>query len=109
MDKNQEDIKAIGLHGQTLWHEPNSTTPFSMQLGDSSLVSKEVGIDVVNDFRSSDIALGGQGAPLTPAFHKFMFAASSKKTAVLNLGGIANLSILDDKLVGFDPTVKNPT
>ncbi len=95
-------IKAIGLHGQTLWHEPNSDTPFSMQLGDASLVSKLVGIDVVSDFRSADIAVGGQGAPLTPAFHKFMFDDAKRKTAVLNLGGIANITLLDDKLLGYD-------
>ena len=95
-------IKAIGLHGQTLWHEPNSATPFSMQLGDASLVSKLTGIDVVSDFRSADIALGGEGAPLTPAFHKYMFDAKGKNVAVLNLGGIANLSIIGDKLLGFD-------
>jgi len=95
-------VQAVGLHGQTLWHEPNSTKPFSMQLGDASLVSKLVGIDVVSDFRSGDVALGGQGAPFTPAFHKFIFDYETKKVAVLNLGGIANLSILSDKLVGFD-------
>lgn len=96
------DVVCIGLHGQTLWHEPNSSHPFSMQLCGSAIVSKRVGIDVVSDFRSSDIALGGQGAPFAPAFHKFMFKSPDKKIAVLNLGGIANISILGDKLLGYD-------
>ena len=74
--------------------------PFSMQLGDASIVSKEVGIDVVCDFRSGDIALGGEGAPFTPAFHKMMF--KNNNTAVLNLGGIANITILGRKAVGYD-------
>lgn len=93
-------VVAIGLHGQTLWHEPNSAHPFSMQLGDASIVSKEVGIDVVCDFRSGDIALGGEGAPFTPAFHKMMF--KDNNTAVLNLGGIANITILGRKALGYD-------
>jgi len=95
-------VKAIGLHGQTLWHEPDSKYPFSMQVGDASLVSKYVNIDVVSDFRSADIALGGQGAPLTPAFHQLMFCDTKVKSAVLNLGGIANITILDDKTIGYD-------
>lgn len=98
IDKSK--VIAIGLHGQTLWHEPNSTYPFSMQLGDASLVSKEVGIDVVSDFRSGDVALGGQGAPFTPAFHKMMF--KNNNTAILNLGGIANITILGRKTIGYD-------
>jgi len=99
---NKEDVIAIGLHGQTIWHEPNSNTPFSMQLGDASLVSKKVGIDVVSDFRSGDVALGGQGAPFAPVFHKFLFDDAKKNIAVLNLGGIANISILGEKLIGYD-------
>lgn len=99
---NKSNIKAIGLHGQTLWHEPNSQYPFSMQLGDASFVSKSVGIDVVSDFRSADIALGGQGAPFTPAFHKHIFSNVKVKSAVLNLGGIANITILGEKVLGYD-------
>lgn len=99
---DKTNIKAIGLHGQTLWHEPNTKFPFSMQLGDASLVSKYVEIDVVSDFRSADIALDGQGAPLTPAFHKLMFSHIGVKSAVLNLGGIANITILSDKTIGYD-------
>lgn len=100
-----KDINAIGLHGQTIWHNPNSPYPFSMQLGDGALVAKNIGIDVINDFRSADVACGGQGAPLTPAFHKALF--DDKQSAVLNLGGIANITILTDKFIGYDVGVAN--
>ena len=108
LDQFDIDIKkitAIGLHGQTVWHDPNSSTAFSMQLGDGALVAKKVGIDVVNDFRSADVANGGQGAPLTPAFHKALF--DDQQSAVLNLGGIANITILSDDFIGFDVGVAN--
>jgi anhydro-N-acetylmuramic acid kinase len=98
-------ITAIGLHGQTLWHAPNSSFPFSMQLGDGVLVAKRVQIDVVNDFRSGDVANGGQGAPITPAFHQALF--DDKKSAVLNLGGIANITILTDDCIGYDVGAAN--
>ncbi len=102
---NPKSIKAIGLHGQTIWHSPNSSCPFSMQLGDASLVAKKLQIDVVNDFRSGDVANGGQGAPIAPAFHKAIF--DDKSTAVLNLGGIANITILSDSFIGYDIGVAN--
>ena len=99
---NKNKITAIGLHGQTLWHEPNSKHPFSMQLANSSLITTITGISVVSDFRQKDIALGGQGAPLTPAFHKFLFSRLEGNIAVLNIGGMANISILGNKLIGYD-------
>lgn len=102
---NSKEIRAIGLHGQTIWHSPNLPYPFSMQLADGSLVAKKLQIDVVNDFRSADIANGGQGAPLTPAFHKALF--DDKHTAVLNLGGIANITILEEDFIGYDVGVAN--
>ena len=104
-----KDITAIGLHGQTIWHSPNTPYPFSMQLGDGALVAKSLQIDVVNDFRSGDVANGGQGAPLTPAFHQAIFDEKSddKQSAVLNLGGIANITILNDNFVGYDVGVAN--
>jgi anhydro-N-acetylmuramic acid kinase len=102
---NSKDIKAIGLHGQTIWHSPNTPFPFSMQIGDSSLVAKKTKIDVVNDFRSSDIANGGQGAPIAPAFHKALF--DDKQSAVLNLGGISNITILSNEYIGYDVGVAN--
>jgi len=95
------DIVAIGVHGQTLWHEPNGKYPFSMQLGNASVLAVETSIDVVADFRSKDIALGGEGAPFAPAFHQFLFS-SIPACAVLNLGGMANLSILGKELIGYD-------
>ena len=95
------DIVAIGSHGQTLWHEPNSENPFSMQLGNPSLLAVKTRIDVVADFRSKDVACGGQGAPFAPAFHQFLFA-DIEDCAVLNIGGMANISILGENLIGYD-------
>ncbi len=100
-----KDIRAVGLHGQTIWHASNCEFPFSMQLGDGALVAKRVQMDVVNDFRSGDVANGGQGAPLTPVFHKALF--DDKHTAVVNLGGIANITILSDEFIGYDVGVAN--
>ena len=104
-----KQVTAIGLHGQTIWHSPDTPYPFSMQLGDGSVVAKRVQIDVVNDFRSADVANGGQGAPLTPAFHQAIFDKKNtdKSTAVLNLGGIANITILTDSFIGYDVGVAN--
>jgi len=102
---DNKKIMAVGLHGQTIWHSPNTPYPFSMQLGDGALVAKRVQIDVVNDFRSADIANKGQGAPLTPAFHQALF--DDKHSAVLNLGGIANITILSDQCIGYDVGVAN--
>jgi len=96
-----EKILAIGSHGQTVWHEPNTLYPFSMQLGNPSLLAVETKIDVVADFRSKDVALGGQGAPFAPAFHKFLFS-ELESCAVLNIGGMANISILGKELIGYD-------
>jgi len=106
---DHKDVIAIGLHGQTIWHSPNEPYPFSMQLGDGALVAKRVQIDVVNDFRSGDVANGGQGAPLTPSFHQAVFDKNSydKQTAVLNLGGIANITILTEQFIGYDVGVAN--
>ena len=104
-----KQISGIGLHGQTIWHSPDTPYPFSMQLGDGALVAKRVQIDVVNDFRSGDVANNGQGAPLTPAFHQAIFEKKydDKSTAVLNLGGIANITILTESFIGYDVGVAN--
>ena len=106
---DSQSVKAIGLHGQTIWHSPNQPFPFSMQIGDGSLVAKKTGIDVVNDFRSGDIANGGQGAPIAPAFHQALFhnQGNDKQSAVLNLGGISNITILSDEYLGYDVGVAN--
>jgi anhydro-N-acetylmuramic acid kinase len=95
-------ISAIGMHGQTVWHEPKGEFAFSMQLGDANTLSFKTGIKVVSDFRRADMARGGQGAPFAPAFHQFVFNDKSKKTAVLNLGGMANITILQESITGYD-------
>lgn len=97
-----KNITAIGLHGQTLWHAPDAEFPFSMQLGDANVVSAKTEIQVVADFRRMDIANGGQGAPFAPAFHQEVFKDLDKKTAVLNIGGMANLTLLGKDLRGWD-------
>ena len=99
-------ITAIGSHGQTLRHRPDTPHPFSLQIGDPSLIAERTGITVVGDFRRRDIAAGGQGAPLVPAFHARMFGSPHEWRAVLNLGGIANLTCLPpgdaSTITGFD-------
>lgn len=97
-----KNITAIGLHGQTLWHAPDAKFPFSMQLGDANVVNTKTKIQIVADFRRMDIANGGQGAPFAPAFHQEVFKDLDKKTAVLNIGGMANLTLLVDELKGWD-------
>lgn len=89
-----EDVDAIGSHGQTVRHEPESRHPFSLQLGSPSLIAARTGCRVVADFRNSDIALGGQGAPLVPGFHRSVFASRAQDRIVINIGGIANLTVL---------------
>jgi len=96
-----KEIEAIGSHGQTVWHEPNGEYSFSMQLGNPSLLAVLTGINVVADFRAKDVALGGQGAPFAPAFHQFLFS-DLEACAVLNIGGMANISILGQELIGYD-------
>ncbi len=97
-----KSITAIGLHGQTLWHDPEGTYPFSLQLGDANTVAAQTGIDVVTDFRNKDIALGGQGAPFAPAFHRFVFRDLPSSSCVANIGGMANITILSEPLLGYD-------
>lgn len=99
---NHKDINAIALHGQTLWHEPTGEYPFSMQLGDANILVSKTKIKTVADFRRMDIANGGEGAPLTPVFHKFLFSHLGENVAVLNIGGMSNITLLDDKLKGWD-------
>ncbi|NXZ87172.1 anhydro-N-acetylmuramic acid kinase [Serratia fonticola] len=88
------EITAIGCHGQTVWHEPEGETRFSMQLGDNNRVAALTNITTVGDFRRRDMAYGGQGAPLVPAFHQALLAHPTERRMVLNIGGIANLSLL---------------
>jgi anhydro-N-acetylmuramic acid kinase len=95
------NIKAIGSHGQTIWHEPRGEYPFTMQLANPSVLAVESGIDVVSDFRSKDVALGGEGAPFAPAFHKELFS-NIKNCAVVNIGGMSNITIFSPELIGYD-------
>ena len=89
-----KDVVAIGCHGQTVWHEPVGDAPHTMQIGDNNQIVAKTGVTVVGDFRRRDIALGGQGAPLVPAFHQALLAHPVERRMVLNIGGIANLSML---------------
>ena len=94
-------ISAIGSHGQTIRHIPEKA--YTLQIGDPSLIAELTGITVVADFRRRDIAAGGQGAPLVPAFHQSVFRSPSESRVIANVGGMANLTILDDQPVrGFD-------
>ena len=98
------DIRALGSHGQTLRHRPRASRPFTLQIGDPNIIAARTGIPVVADFRRRDMALGGQGAPLVPAFHAAIFADPAECRAVLNLGGVANLTVLapGEPVTGFD-------
>ena len=97
-------VTAIGSHGQTILHAPDDPAPCSIQLGDPGTIAVETAIAVVADFRNADIALGGQGAPLVPAFHRWAFGHENEDRAVVNIGGIANVTILhaDGRTTGYD-------
>lgn len=97
-------ISAIGCHGQTVRHRPRSSTPFTLQIGDPSTIVRHTGITTVADLRRADMAWGGQGAPLAPAFHHACFSHPSRRRGVLNIGGIANLTVLDGATLkcGYD-------
>lgn len=102
--KHPSEIRAIGCHGQTVWHDTHARPPITAQLGNPSHLAELTGIDVVADFRQRDLAAGGQAAPLAPLFHRVLFKAPQPR-AVLNLGGIANITLLgaDAKsATGFD-------
>jgi anhydro-N-acetylmuramic acid kinase len=90
-------IAAIGSHGQTVWHQPvavESASRFTLQIGDPNTIAHRTGITTVADFRRHDMAAGGQGAPLVPAFHSAFFSTAATARIVLNLGGIANITVL---------------
>jgi anhydro-N-acetylmuramic acid kinase len=99
-------IKAIGSHGQTVRHYPatKNVKGYSLQLGDPNIIAEATGITTVADFRRRDIAAGGQGAPLVPAFHRAAFHSQQHDRIIMNLGGIANISYLpkNDEIVGYD-------
>lgn len=99
-----KDVHAIGSHGQTVFHAPSGPLPFSIQIGDPNVIAIVTGIQTVADFRRRDIALGGEGAPLVPAFHQAAFSDSAEPRVVLNIGGIANVTVLlpGAPVAGFD-------
>lgn len=102
IDKTQ--VRALGSHGQTVRHRPEARFPFTWQMGDGNVIAERSGITTVADFRRRDVAAGGHGAPLMPAFHAAMLASSDEDRAVLNLGGIGNFTLLprDGAVRGFD-------
>lgn len=97
-------VRAIGSHGQTVLHRPAAAIPFTLQIGDANRIAERTGVDVVADFRRRDMAAGGEGAPLVPAFHAAAFAAPGVARVVVNIGGISNITILDGNggVSGFD-------
>ena len=100
------EVVAIGSHGQTVYHGPKDQPPVTVQLGDPNVIVEHTGITTVADFRRRDMAAGGQGAPLVPAFHRAVLQKSGTPRAVVNIGGIANVTVLpgnfDADIVGFD-------
>jgi anhydro-N-acetylmuramic acid kinase len=101
-----DSIDAVGSHGQTIWHRPSPTHANTLQIGNPNIIAEQLRRPVIADFRRADMAAGGQGAPLAPAFHQAIFSSTVEDRAVLNLGGIANLSLLPQGMhteaLGFD-------
>jgi anhydro-N-acetylmuramic acid kinase len=101
---SNEQIVAIGSHGQTVFHKPAKPLAFSLQIGDPNTIALQTGIATVADFRGMDLAAGGQGAPLAPLFHRAVFGSADQARVIVNLGGIANISILapGQDYLGYD-------
>jgi len=103
---NKKDIVAIGSHGQTIRHLPTTKYPSTLQIADPNSIAELTGMTTVADFRRRDMAAGGQGAPLVPAFHQQIFSDNKQNRVILNLGGIANITILpankNKTVIGFD-------
>ncbi len=97
-------IKAIGSHGQTVFHSPGSETPFTMQIGDPNCIAQLTGITTVADFRRRDLVVGGEGAPLAPLLHRNCFGSKSVTRVIVNIGGISNITIVqtDGSCIAFD-------
>ena len=100
----KEQVVAIGTHGQTVRHQPNNEFPFSIQIGDPNTIAAHTGLTTIADFRRKDIAHSGQGAPLAPSFHHFLLKDSVDDQWVLNIGGIANVTHIQNGILinGFD-------
>lgn len=98
------DVTAVGSHGQTVWHDPDGDPPRSIQLGSAEVLLRSTGATVVSQFRQADLDAGGQGAPLAPLLHRRLFFRPGETRAILNLGGIANLTLLGPggQVSGFD-------
>ena len=100
------EIQAIGSHGLTIYHAPDTAPPFSLQIGDPNIIAERTGITTVADFRRRDIAAHGQGAPLVPAFHRAVFHSQNEHRCIVNIGGIANITVLPKdqsaEIIGFD-------
>lgn len=103
---SNKDVQAIGSHGQTVLHTPNTLHPNTLQIGNPNIIAYKTGVITIANFRSMDMAVGGQGAPLVTAFHQWQFQNEQDKQVVLNLGGIANITILpnekNQQIIGFD-------
>lgn len=95
------EIRALGFHGQTIYHKPQDS--ITIQAGDPDLLARRTNIDVVYDFRKRDVSLGGEGAPLVPIFHKLLMRNQDLPVAVINIGGVANITYIEkENLVAFD-------
>jgi anhydro-N-acetylmuramic acid kinase len=105
-DVSPDKVSAIGSHGQTIRHEPRAPFPYSLQIGNPNVIAEITGITTVADFRRYDIAAGGEGAPLVPAFHNEVFRSPDHDRVVVNIGGIANITLLpgdrNSPVLGFD-------
>jgi len=103
---DRADVIAVGCHGQTIRHSPDATPAYTVQIGDPNRLATHCGITTVADFRRKDIALGGQAAPLAPAYHQFLFRSETENRIVINIGGIANITLLPSDpraaVLGFD-------
>ena len=98
-------VRAIGCHGQTIRHRPDASPPYTVQIGDPNRIAEVTGIDTVADMRRRDMAAGGEGAPLAPLFHDVLFRDRKRHRIVVNIGGIANATMLpagSDSILGFD-------
>jgi len=102
---SRQEIVAIGSHGQTLRHQPNAVEPFSLQIGNAKIIAAGTGTTTVANLREADIAVGGQGAPLVPPFHQWLFGSGDSDRVIVNIGGIANITVLPAGglgILGFD-------